>query len=468
MTGSGNDWNEIENTAASQNDYEKMYGKLDHEVMQLTKLGSQPHKSFARMLPGESKSILSPVEMLSRREANITGRGRFSSADCCHLASRYLPVNGPGLIDNMNSAAYVSQFSNDGSICVAGFQESLIKIYNVDRGWKVQKEISAKSLRWNITDTSLSPDQHFLVYSSMSPIVHIVNTGYAANNTELHERLQFWVLDGVDDDFGIFSVKFSRDSKEIIAGTSDSSICVYDLGMNRLSLRFKAHMSDVNTVCFTDESGNIICSGSDDGLCKVWDRRCIGVTRQASGVLVGHIEGITFIDSRGDGHHLISNGKDQTIKLWDIRKMTSNLNQIYYHKNSMWDYRWMDFPDGLRHVTHPYDMSLATYKGHSVLRTLIRCYFSPQFSTGQKYIYTGSADGSVYVYDILTGAQVCKLVLHDGPVRDCSWHPFYPILVSSSWDGRILNYGFPDCVEKPPHSMQSLGRRGHRRSNAMG
>lgn len=53
--------------------------------------------------------------------------------------------------------------------------------------------------------------------------------------------LQFWVPGDIDDDFGIFSVKFSRDSKEIIAGTSDSSICVYDLGTNRLSLRFKAH-----------------------------------------------------------------------------------------------------------------------------------------------------------------------------------------------------------------------------------
>jgi WD repeat-containing protein 23 len=35
------------------------------------------------------------------------------------------------------------------------------------------------------------------------------------------------------------------------------------------------------------------------------------------------LEGITFIDSRVDGRYFISNGKDQTIKLWDIRKMTS-------------------------------------------------------------------------------------------------------------------------------------------------
>lgn len=43
------------------------------------------------------------------------------------------------------------------------FQGSNIRVYNVDRGWKVQKNILAKSLRWTITDTSLSPDQRFLV-----------------------------------------------------------------------------------------------------------------------------------------------------------------------------------------------------------------------------------------------------------------------------------------------------------------
>lgn len=40
---------------------------------------------------------------------------------------------------------------------------------------------------------------------------------------------------------------------------------------------------------------------------------------------MGHLEGITYIDTRGDGRYFISNGKDQTIKLWDIRKMSSNV-----------------------------------------------------------------------------------------------------------------------------------------------
>jgi len=41
------------------------------------------------------------------------------------------------------------------------------------------------------------------------------------------------------------------------------------------------------------------------------------------------------------------------------------------------------------------DPSVRTYRGHSVTFTLIRCYFSPSFTTGQKYIITGSSDGCV-------------------------------------------------------------------------
>lgn len=39
----------------------------------------------------------------------------------------------------------------------------------------------------------------------------------------------------------------------------------------------------------------------------------------------------------------------------------------------------MEYPEQAREFKHPYDQSVATYKGHSVLRTLIRCYFSPEY-----------------------------------------------------------------------------------------
>ncbi|KAH7858031.1 hypothetical protein Vadar_019251 [Vaccinium darrowii] len=442
-------------------------GYLDHEIAQLTKLRSEPNELLSRV--GLRKSLLpvSPVIMLAGRESNYSGRGRFSSADSCHVLSRYLPVSGPRKIDQMKSCAYVSQFSADGSLFIAGFQDSEIRIYNVDDGWKVQKDILARSLRWTITDASLSPDQRYMVYASMSPIVHIVNVSSSvteshANITEIHEGLDFSVGDDIEGEysFGIFSVKFSTDGRELVAASSDDSIYVYDLAANKLNLRIPAHKSDVNSVCFADESGNVLYSGSDDNLCKVWDRRCFVSKGQSAGVLTGHLEGITFIDSRGDGRYFISNGKDQSIKLWDIRKMSSKVTCPNPRlRNFEWDYRWMDYPVRARNRKHPNDLSLATYEGHAVLRTLIRCYFSPAYSTGQKYIYTGSSDSHVYIYDVVSGAQVARLKYHDDPIRDCSWHPFYPTLVSSSWDGVIAEWEFSGTDAQPPAPPRPSRRR---------
>ncbi|GAB2249268.1 hypothetical protein Droror1_Dr00012627 [Drosera rotundifolia] len=427
---------------------------LDHEISQLTKIRSEPIEHLTTILNGEHKRPISTFHMLAAREGNYSGRGRFSSSDKCHVLSRYLPVNGPNIVDQMDSCAYVSQFSSDGSLLVAGSQGSEIRIYDVENRWKVHKDIRAKSFRWTITDTCLSPDQRYLVYSSMSPILHIVHiastaTESLANVTDIHDGLD---LSGAGDDdydmFGVFSVKFSGDGRELVASSNVKSIYIFDLEANKLALKIAAHEADVNSVCFADESGHLIYSGGDDGFCKVWDRRCLNFKDKPAGVLSGHLVGITYIDSRRDGRYFISNGKDQSIKLWDIRKMTS---KHFRPKGSgNWDYRYMEYPKKLRDMKHPNDQSLATYKGHSVLRTLIRCHFSPEHSTGQKYIYTGSNDGGVYIYDLVTTALVAKVDHHKSTVRDCSWHPYYPTLISSSWDGQILRCEFPGNGETPP------------------
>lgn len=100
----------------------ELSNNLDHDIAQLTKLWSGPHKLLSRTVPGRLRLPVSTVKMLFGREGNYSGRGRFSSADGCHVLSRYLPVNGPYSVERMKSRAYVSQFSADGSLFVAGFQ----------------------------------------------------------------------------------------------------------------------------------------------------------------------------------------------------------------------------------------------------------------------------------------------------------------------------------------------------------
>lgn len=48
-----------------------------------------------------------------------------------------------------------------------------------------------------------------------------------------------------------------------------------------------------------------------------------GAGSRPSGILVGHAEGITYVTSKGDNRYLASNGKDQKMLLWDLRRMHS-------------------------------------------------------------------------------------------------------------------------------------------------
>ncbi|KAL8530768.1 hypothetical protein ACS0TY_007708 [Phlomoides rotata] len=418
---------------------------LDHDIAHLTKLRSGPQENLSRVLPGKREFLISTLKMMAGREANLSGRGRFSSGDCRHVLSKYLPVNGPSVVDRMLTKVHVSQFSADGSLFLAASLGRQIKIYDVERGWKVQKNILASCVRLTITDTTLSPDQRHLVYSCMSPVVNIVDVGSStkeslANVTEVHEGLDFSSPDEGGHFFGVRSLKFSMDGQEFVAGSTEGNIYVYDLEAKKVSIRVSAHVSDVNTVCFAEESGHLIYSGSDDNLCKVWDRRCVRAEGGPAGVLMGHIGVVTFIDSRGDGRYFISNSADHSIKLWDIRKMSSNSTCYRGYTNYEWEYRWTDYPQQARDLKHQCDYSVATYKGHLVLRSLTRCYFSPEYSTGHKYIYTGSHDSFVYIYDLVSGAQVAKLKYHKSPVKDCNWHPYYPMLVTSSWDGELVKW----------------------------
>jgi WD repeat-containing protein 23 len=64
-------------------------------------------------------------------------------------------------------------------------------------------------------------------------------------------------------------------------------------------LRIPAHECDVNAVCFGDDNSQIIISGSDDGLCKIWDKRCFAKNSNTPvGALAGHTDGITCIDPK--------------------------------------------------------------------------------------------------------------------------------------------------------------------------
>jgi WD repeat-containing protein 23 len=97
---------------------------IEEEVSHLTRIASEP---CARARSGaRRKRGISAFEMLSSRESGRSGSGAsgggFCSADRAYAAGKHLPAEGPWCVEDMDSEAYVSQFSSDGSLLVAGFR----------------------------------------------------------------------------------------------------------------------------------------------------------------------------------------------------------------------------------------------------------------------------------------------------------------------------------------------------------
>ncbi|XP_014291009.1 DDB1- and CUL4-associated factor 11 isoform X1 [Halyomorpha halys] len=385
-----------------------------------------------------SKSI---TDMITNRESGQLKGFNFSPDDKRVIGNCKLPTKMKN-VDMYENKAFCGIYSHDGNMLVTAAQDRFLRTYDCSNSYtfKELQVIQGRDIGWSVLDTTFSPDSSKVAYSSWSSCVHMVEVDKGDNGR--HVSLP---LCPEERRFCVFSLMFSNKGNEILCGANDGHIYIYNLARNDRTMRIEAHDDDVNAVAFADETSNIIFSGGDDGFCKVWDRRLMPAegSPKPVGVLAGHLDGITYIDSRFDGHHFISNSKDQSIKLWDIRVMSSRMAQECTRKavnSNKWDYRWQTAPRKLitRKTNIKGDTSIATYRGHSVLQTLIRCHFSPKFSTGQRYIVTGCAFGRIVVYDILTGNMVLKLRGHSSVVRDVSWHPWRPEMISSSWDFSVL------------------------------
>ncbi|KAI1500006.1 WD40 repeat-like protein [Biscogniauxia marginata] len=383
------------------------------------------------------------------------------------MAQSMIPRSEADMIISYDENVYSGQFSADGNFFYSCVKDFKVRMYDTSNpyNWRHYKTVSYPFGAWTLTDASLSPDNKWLAYTSIQSNVCLAPTDpndtgdpYTLSLSEHGARRTGW-----RGSFGIWSIRFSGDGRELVAGTNANSIIVYDIESRRVLHQIEGHEDDVNAVCFADKSSpHILYSGSDDATIKVWDRRSMGDGREA-GAFVGHIQGLTYLDSKDDGRYLLSNGKDQSMKLWDLKMMytTAQFLERNPRKHTRYidfDYRWNRFSDN-DWFPHPDDNSVVTFRGHRVLRTLIRCHFSPPGSTNSRYVYSGSHDGNVYVYNMdatiagiidvrTTTAQARSLPgtydnFYDGRVpaawstivRDASWHPTAPFIAASALNG---------------------------------
>ena len=409
-------------------------------------------------------------EFLLKRKMNINGIKRSE------LSKQILPSDAGRYAKFFSTAVYGGGFSPDFQTYYSYSQDIKVRLFStVDPLYPRHTLTFGRDMpgEWTITDCTMSRDNRMVAYSTRSPTVTIYNQSKMKTENIRFTRSPNMSARG----FAIYSLAFSPDNRILVAGTGDHGVYAVDLETYNNVTRIRQHKDEVNSICYADDSGNLLFSASDDTSIRLWDIR-VPSTVGACGAFLGHTEGVTHIESKGDARYLLSNSKDQSMKLWDVRMIHSRgeANSTKYGDfRSGFDYRF-EYYRGSMQIRHPDDGSIATYRGHIVHKTLIRCHFSPKETTEQQYVYSGSADGKIYIWQI--GGNLIKVIdpspnltsssavsfesykAHESTnvelsrnvgrrlavhcVRDVAWHPIQPVMYASAWTSARGTWDYRD------------------------
>jgi WD40 repeat protein/Tfp pilus assembly protein PilF len=256
------------------------------------------------------------------------------------------------------------------------------------------------------------------------------------NRTNHSERPDVKVFPNLGHLMMLTSVAFSPDGKQVLSGSMDSTVKLWDIATGLEIRTFAGHTYPVNSVAFSPD-GKYILSGSDDTdtTVKLWNPD----TGLEIEIFSGHTNGVNSIVFSPDGKQILSGSADNTMKLWDVttgrevRTFTGHTNEVnsvaFNHDGSQIISGSGNLLSSDDNTVRLWDVvtgrEIRTFKGHT--NTVNSVTFSPD----GRHILSGSSDSTVKLWDVATGSEIRTFTGHSERVSS----------VSFSRDGRQILSG---------------------------
>lgn len=287
-------------------------------------------------------------------------------------------------------------FSPDGKMLASGSEDNMVRLWDVGTNQLL-------AILWRhtagVTGVTFSPDGKFLASSSFDRTVRL---------WDMTTRKQTTVLEGHES--YVRCVAISPDGKTVASGGTDRTVRLWDTATGEERFVLTGHGGEVESLAFSPDGLWLVSASADKSL-RVWEV----ATGTEADVLQGHLSPALGVAFNPNGTGIASVGQDFYLRLWKWGVTSSGATG--------------------REVILP--------RGHS--GSVLSVAYSPggdivadaNVSTWSYYV----APGEIHLYSSDTGYPYVMLRGHTRRVTSLAFSPDGKMLASGSADGSVRLWG---------------------------
>ena len=242
------------------------------------------------------------------------------------------------------------------------------------------------------------------------------------------------------------AVAFSPDGTQLLSGSFDHTLRLWDAASGECLQAFKGHESLVASVAFSPD-GSQLLSGSFDSTLRLWD----AASGECLQVIIGHSNAVESIAFSPDGSQLLSGSYDDTLRLWDAASGEC-MKVLKGHEGRVASIAFS--PDGSQLLSGSFDETLRLWDAANgeclqVVKGHEGWVKSVAFSPDGSQLLSGSRDYTLRLWDAANGECLQVLKEHKSEVSSVAFSPDGMRLLSGSHDRtlRLWDADSGECLQ---------------------
>lgn len=265
-------------------------------------------------------------------------------------------------------------------------------------------------------------------------------------NTDIQQTIRSIVNAGASfyrvtlksQEFAVYALAFSPNSKSIALGTWDGSVICYDLTGKPVFQALSAsryfmpngHSGTAHALAWSPDGAFLLSTGLD-GVVKKWEAGTGNFLKN-----VARVRAETYdLEISPDGNNFLTASRDSAVRIWDwngktlktLRGHMSDVNAACYAPNQQ--YIATAGKDGLVIVWDTAGNIVRRFDHHAVVNSVV-------FSSDNQMILTGCADNTAKLWN-LDGTLLTTYGGHGGWVRSAIFSPDGKYVLTGSWDNTV-------------------------------